>query len=451
MDRSVTDAEAAALFTPKWSDYIPVTPTEKQNDLLLLDRFGVTESFYGGSGGGAKSWALLMASLQYADCAGFAGLLVRRDLTMLELPGGLLDVARDWLRPFVSAGEVKYASNLHQFRFPRGASLTFGYLACDADMDRYAGSRFDFVGIDESPQIPERRNLFLFSRLRRAAGSMIPPRFYRTGNPGGPGHEAHKRRYVDPRTRAPGVVYIPARLHDNPHLDAAAYEASLAKLDPVTRARILSGDWDAAYGGGVFKPEAAKIIQELPRGIAAWCRGWDFGASSNDTSDWTVGALLGRTHAGEIVVAHVARFRKSPGARDREIERVARQDPQGTLQVLEEEPGSGGKAQVETLRRGLAGLWTDSDRPTGGKLARAGPFASAWDTGRVSVLAGPWVGDFTDELQAFPDGEHDDQGDASALAYWRVGVVGSRGPLGSGGDAPARDSAAGIFSGLKPN
>lgn len=398
-----------------------------------------------------NSVGLLAGGLQYVDVPRYSALIVRSSFAELSLPGALLDVAREWLRPYLASGKVKYSAELHRYTFPSSATLSFGFLGCDGDEDRYSGSAFDYIGVDESTHLPERRVRFLFSRLRRSAGSRIPPRFRLASNPGGISHSAHKVRYVDPKTRAAGVHFIPARLEDNPYIDAEAYRASLSRLDPVTRARILMGDWDAEYGGGVFKPDAAKIIQELPRGISAWCRGWDFGASSNDTSDWTVGALLCRTHEGEIVVAHVARFRKSPGARDREIERVARQDPQGTLQVLEEEPGSGGKAQVETLRRGLAGLWTDSDRPTGGKLARAGPFASAWDTGRVSVLAGPWVGDYLDELQAFPDGEHDDQVDASALAYSRVGVVGSRGPLGSGGDAPARDSAAGIFSGLKPN
>jgi hypothetical protein len=37
--------------------------------------------------------------------------------------------------------------------------------------------------------------------------------------------------------------FIPSRLADNPHLDADEYRRSLVHLDPVTRERLLCGDW----------------------------------------------------------------------------------------------------------------------------------------------------------------------------------------------------------------
>jgi phage terminase large subunit-like protein len=49
-----------------------------------------------------------------------------------------------------------------------------------------------------------------------------------------------------------GRGYIPSRIDDNPHLNAAAYRDSLSHLPPVEREQLLSGDWNI-QPDGVFK------------------------------------------------------------------------------------------------------------------------------------------------------------------------------------------------------
>jgi predicted phage terminase large subunit-like protein len=51
------------------------------------------------------------------------------------------------------------------------------------------------------------------------------------------------------------------------------------------------------------------------------------------------------------------------------------------------------------------------------KVFRAEPFATAMENGLIQYVPGDWVGDFFDELDGFPSGDHDDQVDAAAYAF----------------------------------
>src|SRR5205085_6789812 len=100
-------------------------------------------------------------------------------------------------------------------------------------------------GIDEAGQLPEARYRYLFSRLRKLEGSPVPIRMRAASNPGGPGHDWLKRRFVVGENLK---FFIPARLADNPGLDAHDYILSMNQLDPIRRAQLLAGDWDAYEG-----------------------------------------------------------------------------------------------------------------------------------------------------------------------------------------------------------
>jgi predicted phage terminase large subunit-like protein len=68
----------------------------------------------------------------------------------------------------------------------------------------------------------------------------------------------------------------------------------------------------------------------------------------------------------------------------------------------------------------LAGHTVKADRPTGDKLTRWGPLAAQCEAGNVKLIKGPWNAAFLDELCAAPNGKHDDQIDAAALAFNKV-------------------------------
>lgn len=105
---------------------------------------------------------------------------------------------------------------------------------------------------DELTHFKESQYTFLFTRLRKLRGLDVPLRMRSASNPGGVGHDWVRKRFVDPGTRFPKAIFIPAKLEDNPSINIEEYDASLGNTDPVTRAQIRSGDWNA-HAGGRFK------------------------------------------------------------------------------------------------------------------------------------------------------------------------------------------------------
>lgn len=205
---------------------------------------------------------MLMAALRYVDVKGYNAILFRRTFADLNLPGALMDRAKDWL---AGVPGVTWNGGDYRFTFPSGATLSFGYLQSSMDKYRYQGADFQFIGIDELTQIPEEDYRYLFSRLRKPNEgplSKVPLRMRAASNPGGKGHKWVKRRFIerlpseddpdDTAERARRRIFIPAKLSDNPHVDQETYVANLGELDPETRAQLLEGDWDAGGTGDVF-------------------------------------------------------------------------------------------------------------------------------------------------------------------------------------------------------
>ena len=224
--------------------YIPHDPFDQQIDFLT---YPAEELLYGGMAGGGKSDSLLMGALQYVQEPDYAALILRRSYQDLSQPGAIMDRARKWLSAYVEAGIVKWDRDTKTFIFPSGATLTFGYLAHDNDLDQYQGSEFQFVGFDELTQFTEKQYTYLHSRLRKLKKSDIPIRMRAGTNPGGRGHDWVKSKFI-----LGDVPFIPSSYLDNIHLDAEEYAKSLEKLDELTKRQLMYGDWDAVITEGLL-------------------------------------------------------------------------------------------------------------------------------------------------------------------------------------------------------
>jgi len=365
------------------------------------------EVLYGGAAGGGKSDALLMSALRYVDTPGYSALILRRSYADLSLPGAIMDRAWDWLRP-----AIHWDDKAKTFRFGSGATLTFGYLETEVDKYRYQGAEFQFVAFDELTQFTETQYRYLFSRLRKGRDQAIPLRMRAASNPGGVGHDWVRSRFID--AVDPSRAFVPARLHDNPHLDAAEYERSLAALHPVERARLRDGDWNAVYEGGFFKREWLPIVERAPA-EARRCRSWDKAATAGG-GDWTAGVKIAEAQ-GLWYVEHVVRGQWSGPDREAVIRQTAALDGPETVIVVEQEPGSGGKDSAQHTVRALAGFAVYAEPVTGEKTSRAKPLAAQAAAGNVRLVRGPWNAAFLDELLAFPAGTNDDQVDAAAGGF----------------------------------
>ena len=395
----------------KLTRYIPHVPTPKQCAFLMLDD---TEAFYGGSVGGGKSDALLMASLQYVDTPGYAAFLFRRTYTDLSLPGALMDRAIAWLSPT----DARWSDKNKTWMFPTGATLTFGYLENEQDKYRYQSSEAQFIGFDELTQFTESQYRYLFSRLRRLKGHNVPLRMRSASNPGGIGHEWVKQRFIV-EGKSHGRIFIPARLEDNPYLDAESYEKGLAELDHSTYRQLRDGDWDAAIEGTKFNREWFEIVDVAPVDCHR-VRYWDMAATEakqGKDPDWTAGCLMGISPDKTLYIMDMRRLRGTPLANERLVRQTAELDGRHTAVRMEQEPGSSGvKAIDDYRRRVLMGFDFKGIPSTGSKEVRANPLSSQAAAGNVKLVRGPWIGEFLDEAEAFPNGIHDDQVDAASGA-----------------------------------
>lgn len=408
--------------------FIPKMPTEPQAVFLTAPDL---EIMYGGAGFGGKSVAMLMAALQYATVPGYHALLLRRTFPDLWMPDGLIPMSHEWLR----GTEAVWSAQKNQWTFPtlrpngapgEPATLNFSYLQTDADRFKYKGPSFQFIGFDELTGFSEIQYRFLFQRLRRLEGVKIPIRMRSASNPGDRGHEWVKKRFIDTETE--DRLFIPAAVEDNPYADVEEYDRALAELDPVTRRQFRHGDWRIRPEGNLFKRAwfAGLLIDAAPP-IVARVRFWDLAATAEDENnssggdpDASAGVRIGETAAGQFVIEDVVKLRGTPHEVEKMVAATARRDGYECPIAMEQEPGSSGKTVVDQYRRGVLkgyqfrGITTTGK---GDKTVRAGPFSSACEARNVSIVSGPWVDEFLDELCAFPVVAHDDQADAAFGAF----------------------------------
>jgi predicted phage terminase large subunit-like protein len=257
----------------------------------------------------------------------------------------------------------------------------------------------------------------------------VPLRMRAASNPGGPGHQWVKSRLVDPRSREPEAVFVPAKIQDNPHMNYDEYMRSLMHLSPIDRERLIRGDWDVLEEGGLFDRNAFKVVDRPPAiPVAKSVRYWDLAATeeteANRDPDWTVGVRLDWLRNGEFCVSNIVRGRWAPHTVEENVRGVANADGRLVPVVLEQEPGASGKTVVSYWQRHVlpgwtvkAGLTRIKGRPAS-KVARAAPWSAAVGNGHVYVVRGPHLLAFLEEHGMFPhEGVHDDTVDASSGAH----------------------------------
>lgn len=171
----------------------------------------------------------------------------------------------------------------------------------------------------------------------------------------------------------------------------------------------------SAREGSFFRVARLEIVDALPAGIDL-VRAWDKAATAG-AGDYTAGVLMGE-HEGIYYVADVRRFREDSGTRDKIIRQTAMLDGTDVSVVGEQEPGSSGKDSAGAFIKLLAGFNVHTEPATGKKEVRADTFAAQVNAGNVRLVRGDWNLQYIEELRQFQaKAEHDDQVDASSLAF----------------------------------
>lgn len=239
-------------MTPEVTERVVWSPGANFAQWALIQS-DVFEIFFGGARGGGKSDGVLGEWMNHADRYGInaSGLMLRRTRTELM---DTIERSRAIYGPL----RWTYHEQEKTWRDPRGARLKFGYLERDADAELYQGHSYTRVYIEEAGNFPSPVPVMkLMATLR--SGADVPVGMRLTGNPGGPGHQWIRARYIDYAPlgnriiRDPGSglerLFIPSKVDNNVHIDAEAYKKRLrASGSPELVRAWLAGDWTVTLG-----------------------------------------------------------------------------------------------------------------------------------------------------------------------------------------------------------
>lgn len=234
--------EASKELVERWQ------PTERQARALAF-AVDCDEIFYGGAVGGGKTVLALQHAYQLSlRHPGHRSIILRR--TFPEVRKSLIPPS---LRMF-DQRKAKFLVGEYVWRFENGSTIEFGHMEGPYDWVRYMGSEYDLAVWDELTHFEEEMYTEVNTRVRTTKKRVkegVRPHVLATSNPGGIGHTWVKERFIDPAPpetpfvhRNHRIVYVPARLTDNPYIDDA-YSTQLDQLSPTRRRALADGDWDA--------------------------------------------------------------------------------------------------------------------------------------------------------------------------------------------------------------
>ena len=234
--------------------------------------------------------------------------------------------------------------------------------------------------------------------------------------------------------------------------DALFPEVRHAKFLNAVKATIPAYEWSSQYQG---KPKTAStnIIdidnitlldsEEIPWDDLEIVRGWDLALTEKQTSDWSVGALVGALKPAQEILDAARAEGLPPPLPDIYILDIvqvklnwtkmkvkiisvslADLDKYGSARIGMEAVAAFDIALRET-RSALVGKVTVEKRNPknqgkknqSSKLMRAQPWINLVEAGRVHMLRARWNKDLLSEMLTFPDGAHDDQIDGITVAH----------------------------------
>lgn len=240
----------------------------------------VFEIFYGGARGGGKTEASLGDWLEHSSRYGenAIGIFFRRKLKQLE------EVIARAKQVYCKLG-AKYNEQKKEFAMPGGARLKFAYLERDSDAEEYQGHNYTRLYVEEVTNFPSPAPINkLRATLRSPTG--VPCGMRLTGNPGGPGHNWVKSRYIDPAPQGYQIlkesvtyeldgeqvtvelerVFIPSKIRDNRLLleNDPTYILRLHQSGSAALVKAwLEGDWSIIDGVFYDEFDTAKHVLSI--------------------------------------------------------------------------------------------------------------------------------------------------------------------------------------------
>lgn len=280
---------------------------------------------FGGAAGSLKSETCLVDAIwRTADCPSATSIIFRRTFPELE---ELITRSRELYGPC----GAYFNTTAKTWNFPSGMTVKFRQVERDADIHRFQGHKYDFIGWDESTHFPEFPIRYMSSRLRSTNPRLqesLRIRLYT--NPGSRGHDWHKqifmgkgcshcklgaidgvlrpwKKYYEQRWPSDGrkigfsTKFIPGRLSDHSLL-GDRYAKQLEGLPAVYAKALKEGCWDIFVGQYFDCWNAERmVVKRQTIGDQWWWSYWvgvDYGFSGSAAAAY----LFGKSPEGIMYV-----------------------------------------------------------------------------------------------------------------------------------------------------
>ena len=257
-----------------------------------------TEILFGGARGGGKTDGILgkwaIKSWRYKEA--FNAVLFRKEMPQAD---DLIERAKELYIPM----GAEWREQPRSFRMPGGGRIRFRPLENVADAQKYQGQNLTDAAIEEAGNYPDPVPIdMLYGALRSKSG--VPIQLILTANPGGPGQQWIRRRYIDPAPtgRTPLIrqlpngsehhyVYIPSRVQDNRVLLAndPTYIDRLYLVGSSALVKAwLEGDWSVVTGAFFDCWSSAKHVLRPFTIPPHWVkfRSFDWGSAKPFSHGW---------------------------------------------------------------------------------------------------------------------------------------------------------------------
>jgi hypothetical protein len=267
--------------------------------LAAIDAAWCDELLFGGARGGGKSDFLLGDFGADVPTYGedWRGILFRKTYPELEEI-----IARSKQIYPASFPGAEFLESSKTWNFPGGATLRMRYLERDAHAGNYQGHQYTWLGFDELGNWASATVYkMLLACLRNGNRPVERKRVRSSANPGGPGHQWVKSRFIDPapmgykpiRDEQTGMVrmFVPSLVTDNLMLMAndPKYVDRLRGVGSAELVRAwLEGDWSVIAGAYFDCWDTAKHVIKPFAIPAHWLRftAMDWGSAAPFCVQW---------------------------------------------------------------------------------------------------------------------------------------------------------------------
>lgn len=229
--------------------YIPITPFYEQM-LILMDKS--ERKLIAGSAGSGKTETIAVACCRYLMYPEYSALILRTTYNTVKSEGSVVRTLERWLLDEERLGEMvcKHNQTSHYFEAPSGARIYYGAINDEKMMDKFRGTEYNFIALDEASEFDEETIDFIPRSLRKPEPVLVPKQLILASNPSHkPGADYLKEHYVHDTGEFP---YFELDMLMNPFIDREHYFQTLKKMSPQQQAYMLYGDWDWVGSEGLL-------------------------------------------------------------------------------------------------------------------------------------------------------------------------------------------------------